>query len=263
MYRDTRPADFGVATASTPESWAANFAEAGRMGRWKSFRFSRTKEWRLIKRYVPRRGRVLDAGCGQGEWVAFLQSRGYRAEGIDFSPELVKRLVATYPDTRWMEGDIRRMSAPAGSFDAVISWGVIEHDEAGPLAALREFRRVLRPDGVIIVTVPVDSAAQRRSAELMYRPPGKPQSFFQYFMSDDDLSRQVEEAGFTVLESGTLPGTVLNLVAPRLANRLQGRAYQGANFLAFLLLSRMERYRVMRYCIGRSTEKPAGRPRAT
>ncbi len=249
MYRDTRPIADNVLTASTPEAWAENFAQSTPMSLRKVLRLAATKEWRLIQRYVPSGSHVLDAGCGFGEWVAYLTSKGYAAEGVDFSPEIVARLRAAYPEQRWMQGDIRGIPAPSGSFDAVISWGVIEHDEAGPGAALREFHRVLRPGGMIVVTVPIDSPAQRKSAEVMYRPHGREQVFFQYFMTDGELRQDVADAGFEVLESGTLPGAVLNLVSPHLAKSVGGWPYRAANFAAYLALSWMERYRVMRYCV--------------
>jgi SAM-dependent methyltransferase len=255
MYRDTRPAADCAATASTPESWAAAFAHSTRMNRWKALRLASTKEWRLIAQYIPRGSRILDAGCGFGEWVTFLNARGYRAEGIDFSSELVGRLCRAYPAGEWAQGDIRRMPYPAGKFDAVISWGVIEHDEEGPAAALRELHRVLRPGGVVVVTVPVDSPAQRRSADVLHRPPGSPQAFFQYCMSEDELRQHVADAGLAVLESGTLPGAVLNLVFPRIARRTSGRVYRLANFAVFLLFSWMKRYRVMRYCVASKVDR--------
>lgn len=135
MYRDTRPrADSSVMT-STPAVWAKNFAGATTINRRKMLRLAASKEWRLIRRYVPRGSGLLVAGCDSGEWAAFLNAKGYGAEGFDFSPELIERLRSAYPDLKWTEG-------------------VIEHDESGPGTALREFHRLLRPGDVTVVTVP-------------------------------------------------------------------------------------------------------------
>lgn len=249
MYRDVRPADTDPRTASTPESWARTFAAATRMNRWRMLRFTRTREWALIRRHVPRGARVLEAGCGFGEWVTFLSRKGYRAEGLDYSAALVDRLRDTYPDLRWTQGDVRALPYEDKSFDAVVSWGVIEHDEAGPAGALEEFHRVLEPGGVAIVTVPVDSAAQRRSAEYLYYGGERPQTFFQYFMTKEELHEQVRAAGFQVVEEAVLPNAVLQLVSPPLAARLNGLAFRAANFAVSTLMSSMPQYCVMRYAV--------------
>ena len=252
MYRFEKPVQSGAATASTPEEWASNFAASTRMNAWKRWRLSLTREARLIRRTIPAGSTLLDAGCGFGEWVMYLRSAGYRATGCDSSPELIRRLREAYPDLEWTQADIRALPYGGGSFDAVISWGVIEHDEAGPGAALREFRRVLRPSGVAVVTVPVDTPQARHSGEVMHRIEGREHAFFQYLMSDEDLRDEGRNAGFEVLASGTLPQAHLNHVAPSLARRLSGLPYRAANVAALLFLSWLERYRVMRFAVLRN-----------
>lgn len=202
----------------------------------------------MIRRYVAAGAAVLDAGCGFGEWVSFLAAKGYRAEGLDYSEALVARARSLYPGLPWHVGDIRRMPHRDGSLGAVISWGVIEHDEAGPGETLREFWRVLQPGGVVIVTVPLDSAVQRHSADYLYHRDGR-QVFFQYFMTEMDLAAHVRDAGFEIVDQGILPNAIVELVSPRLSARLRGVARRGANFLVSTLLSWLPRYCVMRYCV--------------
>jgi len=232
--------------------WARMFAASGRINRWQTHRFRRTREWALIRRTVRPGAAILDAGCGFGEWVCFLAERGYHAEGLDFSSELITRLRATYPLLTWQHGDVTSMPYEAGTFDAVISWGVIEHDENGPGQALREFRRVLKPRGVAIVTVPIDSPAQRRAADYLYHRGAAPQAFFQYFMTAEELSSHVVAAGFEVIDQGVLPNAVLQLLSPRLAARLHGVSFRLVNLVVSTCLSWMPRYCVMRYCVARN-----------
>src|SRR5437773_1089824 len=104
MYKELRPSG-GDGQVSTPEFWAANLARSGRLTPWRRFRMRFTGELDAFLRHLPRGGRVLDAGCGFGEWVMMLRSFGFRAEGLDYSPELVDRLRREYPDVTWMVGD--------------------------------------------------------------------------------------------------------------------------------------------------------------
>lgn len=250
MYRDVRPASL----AGTPEMWAETFATSTKVSKRRLLRMRMSKEWKLIRRQVPRGARIVDAGCGFGEWVAFLNAMGYRAEGCDYSSQLVERLRETYPTTPWHAADIRHMPYADGEIDAVISWGVIEHDETGPGAALREFHRILRPGGIAVVTVPVNSEMQRRATEqVMVHFADKERSFFQYFMSPEELSGELAAAGFQPIEARTLPYADIDLIAPRWSLSLSRLQRRVVGFGARLLLSRFERYHVMVYCVARKT----------
>src|SRR5687767_12506805 len=44
--------------------------------------------------YLPRRGPILEAGCGTGLYVAALRARGYEIEGIDYASETIQRIQA-------------------------------------------------------------------------------------------------------------------------------------------------------------------------
>lgn len=158
--------------------------------------------WRLIRRFLKEP--VLDAGCGRGDWVSFLNDHDHRAAGLDYSPDMIKANRATYPRCRFEEGRIQDMPFRDGEFSAIISWGVIEHDPDGPGAALHEFRRVLRPGGRILVTVPVDSTQQRYAtqAQMAAKPSLRGDTFFQYLFTIEELAMHCVKAGFTVLETG-------------------------------------------------------------
>jgi len=51
-------------------------------------------------------------------------------------------------------GDMRDMPFDDGEFGAIVSLGAVEHSGEGPMCSLHEFRRVLRPGGIAIITVP-------------------------------------------------------------------------------------------------------------
>ena len=249
MYRDVRPVAESTATASTPENWAKNFAAQKPLGAWRRRQYASSPETRLIDRYIPKGATILDAGSGCGEGVVFLSGRGYRARGVDYSEELIARVRATYPDLEWTHGDIRSLPLETNSVDAVISWGVIEHDEAGPAKALREFHRVLRPGGSAIVTVPMNTEIARKSTEIIHRKAGSEHAFFQYLMSEEELASEAIAAGFEITEISSLPSAHLAHAAPRLSLKLSGILYRIANMAVYWLLSWTPRYRVMHYAV--------------
>ena len=91
---------------------------------------------------IPKKGRVIDGGCGFAKWVIYLKRLGYDIVGIDNNELAISRL-KDYDSSLQVElGDILNIHYPDNSFDAYISMGVVEHFEEGPLPALKEDRRV-------------------------------------------------------------------------------------------------------------------------
>jgi SAM-dependent methyltransferase len=108
----------------------------------------------LFLAFIPKGGRAIDGGCGFAKWVIYLKNLGYDIVGIDNNEIAIARL-KEYDSSLQVElGDILNLRYPDSSFDAYISMGVVEHFEGGPLPALKEAHRVLKPGGLIFVSVP-------------------------------------------------------------------------------------------------------------
>lgn len=94
---------------------------------------------------------ILDAGCGTGGTLATLQNFG-KVFAIDPFPE-----AATYCASRGFpriaQASVTALPFPASSFDLITSLDVIEHVD-DDRAALTELFRVLKPGGVLMLTVP-------------------------------------------------------------------------------------------------------------
>ncbi|HEY6003535.1 MAG TPA: class I SAM-dependent methyltransferase [Anaeromyxobacter sp.] len=97
---------------------------------------------------------ILEAGCGSGRWVGWFVKQGWTATGLDWSEACCKRAREAIPGGRFESGDMRHMPFGDGEFGAIVSLGSIEHSAEGPARSLSEYRRVLRPGGVAIITVP-------------------------------------------------------------------------------------------------------------
>jgi ubiquinone/menaquinone biosynthesis C-methylase UbiE len=119
-------------------------------------------------------GKVLDVGCGRG---LLLQKIAERAEpgtelyGIDISPKLCALAEQNNPGAHIVVGDAEALPYPDQYFDTVCMTEVFEHmlDFYKPLA---EVRRVLKPGGTFIISVPnrdwasYDFYDQRRNHEF-------------------------------------------------------------------------------------------------
>src|SRR4051812_11612079 len=94
--------------------------------------------------------RVLDVGCGSGNFAALSAAAGADTTGLDRAPRLLDVARARVPWARFVVGDATDMPFTAGAFDAAVSvFGVIF---APAEAAAAELVRVVRPGGRIVVT---------------------------------------------------------------------------------------------------------------
>jgi GT2 family glycosyltransferase/SAM-dependent methyltransferase len=114
---------------------------------------------------------VLDAGCGVGYGSLLLARAGARrVVGIDASAEAVEDArFRAGSGAEFVEGDIQDLPFAAYSFDVVVCFEAIEHVDDGE-RALAELKRVLRPDGVLIISSPNRGVY----------PPGNPHHVHEY-----------------------------------------------------------------------------------
>jgi SAM-dependent methyltransferase len=104
-------------------------------------------------------GRLLDVGCGTGELAAYFASRGWRSAGIEPSAGACAAAAARGLEVH--EGTIDDAPWPPGSFDAVTFNHALEH-VPDPRTALRRAAELVRPGGLVLVSVPNFASWQRR-----------------------------------------------------------------------------------------------------
>lgn len=98
---------------------------------------------------------VLDMACGEGYGADILGQKAKSVTGVDISGEAVAHAVKTYarPNLAFLEGGADNIPLPDKSVDLVTSFETLEHVEnQGKMLA--EFARVLRPDGLLIISTP-------------------------------------------------------------------------------------------------------------
>jgi ubiquinone/menaquinone biosynthesis C-methylase UbiE len=96
-------------------------------------------------------GVALDAACGTGRHTAYLASLGHEVVGVDSSPEMLDVARTKVPTGTFHEADLLELPLGDGSVDLVVCAIALTH--VPDLAqALREFARVLKPNGHIVVS---------------------------------------------------------------------------------------------------------------
>ncbi|MGL5824481.1 MAG: class I SAM-dependent methyltransferase [Nocardioides sp.] len=94
--------------------------------------------------------RIADLGCGTGTLTRLLTDEGYGVDGLDFSPELIKRARAKVPEATFTVGDAADPALKPASYDVLLSrhvlWAMPE-----PMAVFARWASLLKPRGIAVL----------------------------------------------------------------------------------------------------------------
>jgi SAM-dependent methyltransferase len=152
-------------------------------------------DWLIEK--VGEAGVICDMGCGPGQVTRYLAERGARACGIDLSPAMVRQARIANADLPFEVGDMLDLAGvPDGSYGGIAAFYSIIHIPHADLPrALRELRRVLRPDGILLITFHI-------GREVVHRDEwwGKEVDIDFLFFQTEDMKSHLSTAGFALEE---------------------------------------------------------------
>lgn len=107
---------------------------------------------------LPKKGSVLDAGCGPGTEVRYFYRRGLKATGVDYSKAMIDKARELVPNGEFRVMDIKKLKFPKNSFDGLWTAGVLVHFSERELPKIfDEFKRVLKPEGILYICTRIGS----------------------------------------------------------------------------------------------------------
>ena len=138
-------------------------------------------------------GRLLEIGCGQGDFLVEAQRLGYDVTGVEISSSAAKTARERLGDGKVVCGEIESVALGEGNFDVCVLSDVIEHIRE-PLAFLCTIRRLLKPDGVLFIATPSLSSWSARLLQqnwMEFKP-----EHLTYF-DPNSIQNALYKAGFT------------------------------------------------------------------
>ncbi|MDQ3098173.1 MAG: class I SAM-dependent methyltransferase [bacterium] len=151
--------------------------------------------------------KVLDIGCGNGEFLESLQKDGYTVYGLDPYPVAVQNTKKKIGDNKVFSGYISELKNINESFDAITMWHVLEHVQH-PLQDLKKINEKLNAEGKIIIEVPNADSLAFRIFGQDYNYNMIPEHI-QYY-NPKSITKLCNKAGFKIIKCYTPPRALLN-----------------------------------------------------
>jgi len=141
-------------------------------------------------------GRVLDIGCGTGDYLAAMSALGWQCFGCEVSEAALTVARRRLPQATLYHGTFEEISLKHDFFDAVTLWHTLEHLE-DPLGILKHIHDLLVPNGRLVVAVPNIGSFEARIFRTRWDGIDVP--YHLYLFSIESLRRLLQTAGFELI----------------------------------------------------------------
>ena len=153
----------------------------------------------LLERFaspVKGAGYVADIGCGPGHIARYLRERGVDVCGVDLSQRMIARARALNPGIQFFPADLTRLPIATGAWAGIVAfYSIIHVAREQVLAALQEFKRVLRPGGRLLFSFHVGDTVLHMEEWW-----GEPVCLDFVFFQPNEMSDYVRAAGLELEE---------------------------------------------------------------
>lgn len=146
----------------TPESWRRQYSPVPdwdatfRNGQWNNLgSLNQTARHAVVAGYIHKlvpQGHVLDAGCGEGVLIDYLDKGRIQYTGFDVSPTAIERARVAYPNVDLLSCSIEEFAPPEGVLYDLVAFNDSLATLEAPIEMLDRFFSFLRPGGHVIVS---------------------------------------------------------------------------------------------------------------
>ena len=168
-----------------------------------------------FKDWVEDGDHVIDLGCGNGRLLDLFNDKDIFYVGLDSSPRLIKIAQKEHPDYEFIIGDITEVTFPTDTFDKAFAIAFLHHipSEVNRLNILAETRRILKPAGLLFLTVWAPTPQNQPkffkkskkigAGDFIYSWGGREDLYYHLF-KPKELIRLTRKAGLDIIQQGKL-----------------------------------------------------------
>jgi ubiquinone/menaquinone biosynthesis C-methylase UbiE len=145
---------------------------------------------------LPENAKILDVGCGPGGDAQYFIEKGFKVVGIDVSKEMLRIAKRRVQKARFEVMDMRNLSFESQRFDGIFAaYSLIHIPKNNAEGVLREFHRVLKPSGLLFLSV-----YEGNGERFVDEPLLKGERIFTSFFTQNELKHLLLKSGFRVLK---------------------------------------------------------------
>ncbi len=155
---------------------------------------------------APKKGRLLDAGCGSGKYSIPLKMRGFNVVGMDVSLKALGMLKESSNsrdiDIDILAGNIFQLPFADDSFDIVWCYSVLQHLLSGEReSAICEFRRILRTGGFLFIEVFGKDDMRYGGSEVEPDTFSRSNGIIYHYFDKNEVGRSLGDFSCRIIES--------------------------------------------------------------
>lgn len=188
---------------STREAWESIWDSTSVEQELQTESYARAqKVIRTYTAHLPKDAPILEAGSGLSAALITLKKLGFQVMGVDYAVNALHASKAYDPSLVLTVGDVHALPYAENTFGGYLSFGVFEHFETGMEQPLAEAFRVLKPEGILVLTIPYPNVVNRlvrwrreRKGETVLND----DDFYESTYTRNQLAGHVLAAGFEIL----------------------------------------------------------------
>ncbi len=154
MFTNPQPSDTELSAIYSADYFLGAESEEGRASTREMKRATARQYLSEIQRYVgDASGRLLEIGCGDGDFLVEAEAAGFHVTGVEYAPAACEQARARLEGGEIICGELEKAGLEDAQFDLCVLSDVIEHVR-DPLAFLREIHHLVKPGGAIFIATP-------------------------------------------------------------------------------------------------------------
>ncbi|MEW6180732.1 MAG: class I SAM-dependent methyltransferase [Chloroflexota bacterium] len=189
------------------------------------------KKTKLIERYYPNGGRILDVGCSTGVFLSQMKVIGWECFGVE--PNNYAALIAQKNrGINVVQGYLSDLQEMNNYFDVITFWDVLEHTYS-PMNELHLAYNLLKPRGILVINIPNWDAFDREWLGKYWQGYDPPRHL--YVFNKNTLIEYLSKTGFKLIETLTIVSSYYAFIMGFI-RKLENESCKLARIVKFLLL---------------------------